>query len=564
METMPIVGGIGIFAGVLVALAVAVARGGFEPSGELVGIVGGCAIVFLAGLWDDIRSLGPLGKLGAQIVASALVIGTGTTVTIVGHGVIGAGIALLWLVGLTNAFNLLDNMDGLAATLAALAAGFFAIDAYFKHSNVEVLALSVAVALACTGFLPFNLRPGRRAAVFMGDSGSQVLGFALGCLGLAAWQIAGTTVATLVLPLLVLGVPILDTALVTVLRLLEGRPIARGGRDHSSHRLVRYGLSEWHAVALLAVVAAALGATSLAYTVVDNRRITLVGMLVTVVLLVQFASFLADLERRPPTAEGAPGGFLDAFDVHWRRLVEVIVDFGLICGAFLASYLATFEGFGSINQRNLFWVVLPVLLAARYVAFILFGLYRSIWRYAATRDLLAVGAAVVLSEGVAIVYLVTSHELGDFALRVFALDALLCMAVVAASRFAERAVLQTRESLRAEAARRTLIVGAGRAGRSLHRELLETPGERAVGFLDDNPRLRRRRVQGVAVHGVLADAPRIVARTRADRVLVAIPDAPRERLELVLEACRDAGVPCGFVRREIYHEPDVALSASVE
>jgi len=164
METMPIVGGIGIFAGVLVALAVAVARGGFEPSGELVGIVGGCAIVFLAGLWDDIRSLGPLGKLGAQIVASALVIGTGTTVTIVGHGVIGAGIALLWLVGLTNAFNLLDNMDGLAATLAALAAGFFAIDAYFKHSNVEVLALSVAVALACTGFLPFNLRPGRRAA----------------------------------------------------------------------------------------------------------------------------------------------------------------------------------------------------------------------------------------------------------------------------------------------------------------------------------------------------------------------------------------------------------------
>jgi UDP-GlcNAc:undecaprenyl-phosphate/decaprenyl-phosphate GlcNAc-1-phosphate transferase len=564
MDTMPIVGGIGIFAGILVALTVASARGGFEPSQELLGIVGGCAIVFLAGLWDDIRSLSPVGKLASQISASALVIGTGTTVTIVGHGVIGAGIALFWLVGLTNAFNLLDNMDGLAATLAALAAGFFAIDAYFKHGNVEVLALSVAVVLACAGFLPFNLRPGRGAAVFMGDSGSQVLGFALGCLGLAAWQVAGTTVATLVLPLLVLGVPILDTALVTVLRLLEGRPVARGGRDHSSHRLVRYGLSEWHAVVLLAVVAAALGGTSLAYSLVDNRRITLVGMLVTFVLLVQFASFLADLERRPPTAEGAPAGFLQAFDVHWRRLVEVVIDFGLICGAFLASYFVTFGGIGSINQRNMFWVVLPVLIAARYVAFILFGLYRSIWRYAATRDLIAIAGAVVLSEAVAVIYLVATKDVGDFALRIFALDALLSMAVVAASRFGERALLQARESFRSEAARRTLIVGAGRAGRSLHRELRETPGERTVGFLDDNPRLRRRRVQGAAVHGTLADAARMLARTRADRVLVAIPDAPRERLDLVLAACREAGVPCSFVRREIYHEPDVALSATVE
>ena len=564
METMPVLGGIGIFAGVLIALTAAAARGGFEPSTELLGIVGGCAIVFLAGLWDDVRNLSPLGKLGAQVAAAALVIGTGTTVQIIGHGVIGAALALLWLVALTNAFNLLDNMDGLAATLAAVAAGFFAIDAYFKHSNVEVLALSVAVVLACLGFLPFNLRPSRRAVVFMGDSGSQVLGFALGSLGLAAWQVAGTTVATLVLPLLVLGVPILDTALVTVLRLLEGRPVARGGRDHSSHRLVRYGLAEWHAVALLAAVAAALGGTSLTYTIIDNRRITLVGVLLTFVLLVQFASFLADLERRPPTAQGGPARLLEAFDVHWRRLVEVVIDFGLISGAFLASYLVTFEGLGSINQRNLFWAVLPVLIAARYVAFILFGLYRSIWRYATSRDLLTIAAAVVASEGVAIVYLAASQDLGDFALRIFALDALLCIALVAASRFGERALLQARESFRAEAARRTLIVGVGRAGRSLHRELRETPGERPVGFLDDNPRLRRRRVQGAAVLGTLADTGPVLARTHADRVLVAIPDAPRERLELVLVACRDARVPCGFVRREIYDEPDVVLSATAE
>src|SRR2546423_911932 len=101
-----------------------------------------------------------------------------------------------------------------------------------------------AVGLACAGFLPFNLRPGKPAAIFMGDSGSQLLGFALAALGLSAsWKAAGTTVATLFLPILVLAVPILDTALVTIVRILEGRPIYQGGRDHTSHRLGSPGLS---------------------------------------------------------------------------------------------------------------------------------------------------------------------------------------------------------------------------------------------------------------------------------------------------------------------------------
>ena len=104
-----------------------------------------------------------------------------------------------------------------------------------------------------------------------------------------------------------LAVPILDTTLVTIVRLLEGRPISQGGRDHSSHRLVRFGLSEKHAVLLLALIATALGGTSLAYNVLDDQRLALVGVLVTFVLLVQFASFLADVERRVAPDADAPG-----------------------------------------------------------------------------------------------------------------------------------------------------------------------------------------------------------------------------------------------------------------
>ena len=262
-----------------VGLWAAVAVGAFHPGKEFLGIFAAIALVFAAGLADDLYGLPPLGKLAAQLVAAAIVLATGTHVQLVHNEVLGDAIAVVWLVGLTNAFNLLDNMDGLAATLAAIAFGFFAIDAVTIHPSDATLAFALAGGLACVGFLPFNLRRTGPALVFMGDSGSQMLGFALAALGLAAsWRVAGTTVATLMLPMLILAVPILDTTLVTVVRLLDGRPIYQGGRDHTSHRLVRYGLSERHAVALLALIALGLGGSSLAYTVLDNVRLTIVGV----------------------------------------------------------------------------------------------------------------------------------------------------------------------------------------------------------------------------------------------------------------------------------------------
>src|SRR5581483_5021178 len=118
--------------------------------------------------------------------AAAIVLSVGLRVQIVSNDVLAAAIAVVWLVGMTNAFNLLDNMDGLAASLAAIACVFFAVDAVTSHPSRTVLVLALAVGLACAGFLPFNLRPGKPAATFMGDSGSQLLGFALGALGLAS------------------------------------------------------------------------------------------------------------------------------------------------------------------------------------------------------------------------------------------------------------------------------------------------------------------------------------------------------------------------------------------
>jgi UDP-GlcNAc:undecaprenyl-phosphate GlcNAc-1-phosphate transferase len=563
-RSTPLLGGSGIFAGLVVAAGVALAAGLIPASRELGGILGGCAILYLAGLWDDLFHLPPLAKLGAQLAAAALVLASGVRVEIVSNNLAATAIGVLWLVGMTNAFNLLDNMDGLAATLATIACAFFAVDAYTIHPSHFVAVLSLGVCFACLGFLPYNLRLRGSAAVFMGDSGSQVLGFALAALGLASsWTVAGSTVATLFLPLLVLAIPILDTTLVTVVRLLEGRPVTRGGRDHTSHRLVYEGLSDKRAVVLLGVVSAALGLTSLAYKVLDDTRITLAGVLNTFAFLFQFGSYLADVNR-PPAPEGA-SSFFRSLLVHRRRLIEVIADFALITAAFTIAYIIRVEGKGTIWQRHIFDLSLPAILVARYIAFFVFGLYRGVWRYAGARDAASIVSAVVLSEVAAFAFMSATVIWNGFPRGTYLIDALLCTMLIGASRFWERAVAHALRTLVGRGSqRRILIVGAGQSGRSLLRELRETAGGRVLGFVDDDPALRGRRIQGVRVVGTLEQIGWLLGRLEPDAVLVTIPGAPRELLDAVVEACGRADVACRFVRRQTDLDPSVVLGATAE
>ena len=566
VEETPLFGGVGIYAGFLAGVLAALAVGAVEWSGELGGILAGVTILFAAGLIDDVRHLSPLAKLAAQVTAGVVVLASGLEVEIVGNDVLAWGIGLLWLVGITNAFNLLDNMDGLAATLAAIACGYFAIDAVTEHENETVLVLALALGLACTGFLPFNLRPRRGAAMFMGDSGSQVLGFGLASLALASsWTVAGTTTATILLPLLVLAVPILDTTLVTLKRLADRRPVMQGGRDHTSHRLVYYGLSESKAVLLLALVAAAIGATALAYNVLDNGRLTALGVLVTFVLLVQFGSFLSDLEERSRgggAAEAPEPSLWRALVFEPRRLVEVVVDFMVICGSFLAAYLLVVGGTGTEYERSVFLSALPILLATRYVFFVALGVYRRVWRFATARDVVPIAVGCAASAIVAYFVLVALRPIGSFpAVEIFVVDSVFATLLVGASRLTLRLLPELQGHRRHR--RRVLVVGAGASGRGLARELRESQEARVVGFLDDNPRVRRRRILGITVVGSTDEVERAIASTRAEEVLVTIPDAAPERLEAVVRASEAAGIPCRIVRRRTEFSAPEPVEASL-
>jgi UDP-GlcNAc:undecaprenyl-phosphate/decaprenyl-phosphate GlcNAc-1-phosphate transferase len=563
-RSTPLLGGSGIFAGLLVAAGVAVAAGLIPASSELAGILGGASILFFAGLLDDVYRLPPLAKIAAQGAAAALVLISGIHVELVSNDLAAAVIGAVWLIGMTNAFNLLDNMDGLAATLAATASAFFAIDAFTIHPSNLVATLSLGICFACLGFLPYNLRLTRPAEVFMGDSGSQVLGFVLGALGLASsWTVAGSTVATLLLPILVLAVPILDTALVTIVRLLEGRPVTQGGRDHTSHRLVYQGLSDKRAVVLLGIVSAAVGLTSLAYKNLDDTRITLAGVLVTFAFLLQFGSYLAEVNRAPTSPEAT--SFLRSLLVHRRRLIEVVVDFALITASFTAAFIIRAEGTGVVWDRRVFNLALPVILVSRYITFMLFGLYRGVWRYAGARDAAGVVGAVAVSEIAAFIFIDLTVDWNGFPRGTFIIDALLCSLLIGASRFWERGIAHAlRNFVGRGDAERTLIVGAGRAGRSMLRELRETGGVRVIGFVDDDPAFRRRRIQGVPVVGSLDEIGWILGRFDPDSVLVTIPNAARKQLGGVVEACRRADISCRFVRKQVDLDPSAILGVSAE
>ena len=206
----------------------------------------GSAFLFCLGLMDDFHNVKPQTKLVGQIVAAALVTGVGYRLHWFESLTLDTMATLIWIVGITNAFNLIDNMDGLCSGVGLVATAGLAV--LFSGVSAEAFHISLIFSGALAGFLIYNFNP---AKIFMGDCGSLVIGFSIGVLTLFYSETdPATHVAVIAVPVMILMVPILDTTLVTAIRLLSGRKASTGGKDHTSHRLVLMGFSEKKAVLL--------------------------------------------------------------------------------------------------------------------------------------------------------------------------------------------------------------------------------------------------------------------------------------------------------------------------
>jgi UDP-GlcNAc:undecaprenyl-phosphate GlcNAc-1-phosphate transferase len=225
----------------------------------LFGLLAGGVIMFTVGLVDDLLGdrLKTHWKFSGQCVAAAVAVGCGIQVAFLGNDVLNALVSFLWIVGISNSFNLLDNMDGLAAGVAAVSASIFLINAA-ELNEIFICLILTALIGSLVGFLRFNFHP---ATLFMGDCGALFIGFTLSSLTILEGYVspASSSLFPVLMPPLVLAVPLLDTMSVIVIRLREGRPVHVGDRCHLSHRLTRCGLTESQSVIFLFLVTFGLG-----------------------------------------------------------------------------------------------------------------------------------------------------------------------------------------------------------------------------------------------------------------------------------------------------------------
>ena len=435
---VPLLGGVAIGLATLIAALAA----GLAVS--LPAVLFASMAMFVIGLVDDILQLRPSTKLVGQIAAAAALVYFGFRLNWVESRLLDSVLTMVWVVGLTNAFNLLDNMDGLCAgtafiVAAMLLAGFWT--GVSRDNAMPEMTLLAALAGAAAGFLVYNFPP---ASIFMGDSGSLLFGFSLAALTLGHEGVRASrsdVLSVIAGPAFVLLIPIFDTTLVTVARILSGRSPAKGGRDHSSHRLVAIGLSERNAVLVLWLLASVGGAIGLLLRNFSPDWSLPVGV-IFLLGMCALAVYLA----RVRVYEDLPAGqitngftLLEASFMNRRRVVEVLVDVSLIGASYyFATGLVFNDPEAYLRNADVFYQTLPVILTTQLVAFFARGLYRGIWQPFARPDVNRVLEGTLAGTVIAQLFLIAYYGYAAVSWKVVLLQALLLVSGVILSRLIGR------------------------------------------------------------------------------------------------------------------------------
>lgn len=516
------------------------------PGSFLDVVMGASTFLFLVGLADDFLHTKPYQKLIGQVMGSAFVIYYGLTLPWTGYSALNVALTIFWLIGITNAVNLLDNMDGLASGIAIIASGFLALSFLATGQITETLML-LTFAGALLGFLVYNSSP---ASIFMGDCGSMFIGFFLASAALV--NVSGgrsrSLLPVLAVPILVLFIPIFDTTFVTILRKFSGRAASQGGRDHTSHRLVALGMSERHAVWMLYGLAALSGVLALLVQEV-KLDISLAAIAGFTVLLTLLGVYLAGVKVYDKTEEDLAAGenSLYAFLIdlsYKRRIFEVLLDVILILLAYWCAYAVKFGALSGSTAWKLFLRTLPVLVFVKMAAFLVMGVYRGLWRYTSLDDLIVFVKAVVLSSVLSVMAVLFAFRFEGFSRTVFVIDAILMFMFLAGSRLAFRLFRQVIPVAKSPEGRRVLIYGAGDGGELLLRELLNNRSLKysPVGFLDDDPGKSGKLIHGLKVYGGNGDLNSVCEQHKVDEVLISSSRMPEERLQEILGFCRTQNI----------------------
>jgi UDP-GlcNAc:undecaprenyl-phosphate GlcNAc-1-phosphate transferase len=512
--------------------------------------------MFLLGLVDDrCWELRPHQKLIGQLAAGAVLIATHVQFSAL-PPLLALPLALLWVVGITNAVNLLDNMDGLAAGVSCISA--LALAAYCLEEGAQAVAPAVlALAGACAGFLLYNFNPAR---IFMGDCGSLFIGFSLAALAIqGSNRAAPNLVLSLLVPVAVLAIPIFDTTLVAVVRFMNGRPIMPGFRDHSSHRMVSLGLSERGTVLTFYFLTALAGALALGATrlpllvVVLSATLGFLG-LATLGFYLGFIKLYPEPSTAPPT-----GRFLRTRLLYKKQLLQVVLDALLIPLAFAGAHVIRFDGQLPPMFAEGVLAALPIILLAKLAGLALCRAYRGVWRYAGMADALAAIAGSTCGSLLAVVLIATLQGFRELSRGAFVVDWLLLTLLAVAARLSYRILRQLFAMLPAQGGPRVLILGAEEEALALVcqlRDPLAANRAHVVGILDEDPATHGRLLNGVPVLGPLAALPVLMESRQITHCFLGL-SAHSAAGEAIVQACGRHGIT-------LYQDPATPLTTTSE
>ena len=549
-ESTPLLGGIALF----IAISFGTYLSGIHNEIDMLVIIS-FFIIFFTGLYDDMKSMKPYVKLLFQIIASAMVMSTGI---LVGKGqllpdIIAIPITIFWIVGITNALNLLDNMDGLCSGISLIISSFLGI-LFYLEGQVELSIISFTVSGSTMGFLFYNLKP---AKIFMGDSGSLSLGFILAVISLmGTFHTKSHVMLSLGIPLLLMSIPIFDTTLVTISRKYLNRPVSQGGRDHLSHRLIALGYSERKSLLLMFSISIIGGTIALGLKYLDLS----ISILFIVLILILFIGFGAALSRvkvyeRKDYNEIISSGkskitAIRTVLIYKRQIVELIVDSIIIVYSLYFSIWLQYKGAIPTHLLDDLFQINIIILPYSLFIFLIFRFYSSIWRYITLGDTIRyMGAVITVATSI---FLLSKYFFESFlhltTIIIFYFVLFLLLTVFRGSEryigtIIRRSILQVFGEETKNSSVRTLIVGAGDRGMIALREILQNK-ERCmtpVGFVDDDISKKGARIDGHKIYGDMSKINSLVQSKSIEKLIIAIGNIELEKLNKIKEICKNTG-----------------------
>lgn len=512
-----LMGGIGIFIAFNIALFLT------ETTSINWIILAAFYIMFVVGLVDDLKEVKPVIKMLSQIVCSFILIFNGLYF---GGGLLGwFGIPLtfIWVIGITNAINLLDNMDGLAAGISAIVAIIAGTLAIITN-QYSLAVIAFAVAGSTIGFLFYNFKP---AKIFMGDSGSLFLGFALAYLSISIQSKLGSSSAVLVLliPISLMAIPIMDTTLVTIKRLAAGRRIDQGGRDHTSHRLVALGLSEKKAVLILYLISALWGVLCILMFKTQINNLFLCILLLAIFSVI-FSIILSEVKvyneseqklsyLRVKGKEFGNTLTFRFFLLHKKLIIGICTDILIIYSSFLIATKSM-----HLNVENEY-VILATFICVKISVFYITNLYYRMWRYMEVLEIAGYFIFICLSIIILAIILFFKGKGSVYTPYFYIIDFLLTFIGIVFSRLFYRWVSELINRNRS-AEKRVIIYGAGDSGYLLIKELLQNHRHelRPVGWIDDDISKHNMFLHGYKIYGGKKELLAICKKVKPDMVLI--------------------------------------------